>query len=218
MVITKTYTEPPVCEKEILRYAGCKGTPDEGVRTLLEECLEEALPRLSYKVCYVELPVVINEGICDFGCMKVESQNLAKNLQSCEKAILFAATIGVEMDRLIRKYGAISPAKAVMLQALGAERIESLCDAFCAERLDLRPRFSPGYGDLALETQKEIFQILGCSKNIGLSLNDSLLMSPSKSVTAFVGLDAVRDNLASEEKRKINACATCSKADCTFRK
>jgi len=192
MVTTKTYTEPPICKKEILRYAGCKES-DASVENLLTECLEEVLPRISYKVCYIELPLKITENICDFGCMKVESKDLVKNLQGCEMVILFSATIGVEIDRLIGKYGRISPSKAVMLQAIGAERIEALCDVLCEElertfKKKLRPRFSPGYGDVPLETQREIFNILNCSKQIGLSLNDSLLMSPSKSVTAFVGI------------------------------
>ena len=42
-----------------------------------------------------------------------------------------------------------------------------------------RPRFSPGYGDLPLTVQKDFFRVLDCTRKIGLSLNDSLLMSPS---------------------------------------
>jgi cobalamin-dependent methionine synthase I len=52
----------------------------------------------------------------------------------------------------------------------------------------LRPRFSPGYGDLPLELQTNLFKVLDCQHFIGLTLNDSMLMSPSKSVTAIVGL------------------------------
>ena len=66
MVTTKTYTEPPICKKEILRYAGCKDTTDESLQFLLDECLEEVLPNLSYKVCYIELPIVINEDKEDY--------------------------------------------------------------------------------------------------------------------------------------------------------
>ena len=216
MVTTKSYTEPQICKKEMLRYAGCK-EPTPAVETLLEECLIEVLPKLSYKVCYIELPVKIIGDICDFDCMKTESKELVKNLQGCTKVILFAATIGVEIDRLIARYGKISPAKAVMLQAIGAERIEPLCDAFCEElenesQHSLRPRFSPGYGDLSIEVQKEVFGILNCSKNIGVTLNDSLLMSPSKSVTAFVGMDEGK-----EKKEQINKCARCQKMDCAYR-
>lgn len=205
MVITRTYTEPPIDKKEMLRYAGCKNSAQESlqfsaensdgnIEMLLEEALHEVLPRLSYKVCYMELPLSITESECDFGCLQIESKDLVKNLSGCDSVILFAATIGVEIDRLIMKYAAISPAKAVMLQAIGAERIEALCDRFCEDikesesgRVRLHPRFSPGYGDLPLQMQREIFRLLNCEKYIGVSLNESLLMSPTKSVTAFAG-------------------------------
>ena len=54
--------------------------------------------------------------------------------------------------------------------------------------VDTRPRFSPGYGDVPLDAQRDIFSALDISKNLSVYLNDSLLMSPSKSVTAFVGI------------------------------
>lgn len=205
MVITRTYTEPMIDKKEILRYAGCKNSTGESlqfsdknidgnIEILLEEALQEVLPKLSYKVCYMEFPLSITESECDLGCLQIVSKDLVKNLCGCGSVILFAATIGVEIDRLILKYAAVSPAKAVMLQAIGAERIEALCDRFCeemkameSERVRFHPRFSPGYGDLPLQTQTDIFRLLNCGKYIGVSLNESLLMSPTKSVTAFVG-------------------------------
>ena len=47
--------------------------------------------------------------------------------------------------------------------------------------LYLRPRFSPGYGDFALEYQKDIFRMLECEKRIGITLTEGNLMMPSKS-------------------------------------
>ena len=122
--------------------------------------------------------------------MTINSHDLSKNLKGCENIIVFAATIGIEVDRLISKYGKISPAKSLCIQAIGAERIESLCNTFnndiksqlAEKNLFTRPRFSPGYGDLPLTVQKDFFRVLDCTRKIGLSLNDSLLMSPSKSV------------------------------------
>lgn len=216
-VLNKTYNSPAVCEKEILRYAGCKSADSE-TQKLLDLCLDEVLGKLTYKVCYCELPITINENICDFAVFKVSSQKLAANLKDCKRVILLSATVGIEIDRLITKYGYISPAKALMFQAIGAERIEALCDDFCADiedslKISLRPRFSPGYGDLPLETQKQIFSVLDCPKRIGLTLNESLLMSPSKSVTAFAGIS----DKITKKPTLTNKCALCDKKDCAFR-
>ena len=124
-----------------------------------------------------------------------------------------AATVGVGIDRLIAKYSRISPSKALMLQAIGAERIEALCNAFCNDLSacdnSCIKRFSPGYGDLPLEVQRDIFSVLDCGKYIGVSLNGSLVMSPSKSVTAFA--------VASEAINKEDKCRLCGKKDCEYR-
>lgn len=214
-IVTKTYNEPPFCEREILRYAGCK-SPDSETLSLMHTCIKEARDELSYKVCYRELPVSVNNSSCDFEYFTLESQNLARNLNSCKSVIVFSATVGVGIDRLIAKYTRLSPAKALMLQAIGSERAEALCDTFCEnikkeKNVILRPRFSPGYGDLPLPVQRDIFSVLECSKRIALFLNDSLLMSPSKSVTAFVGITD------GESEEKTDKCSYCDKTDCSFR-
>lgn len=210
-VTVKTYAAPPIDEKEILRYSGCRNVGDE-VRSLMHSAVDEAKDRLVYKVCFTELPVEINGSLCDFGLFGAESEGLAKNLSGCGSVVIFAATVGMELDRLIYRYSRLSPSRALMMQAIGAERIEALCGTFCDEigrGRHLKPRFSPGYGDLSLDVQKDIAAILDCSKNIGISLNESMLMSPSKSVTAFVG---ITDKITDTKK-----CDLCDKIDCSFR-
>ncbi|MDI9518658.1 MAG: vitamin B12 dependent-methionine synthase activation domain-containing protein [Bacillota bacterium] len=191
-IITKTYKSLPFNEKEALRYAGCK-IPDEETLKLLNSSIKEIEDKLTYKVCYGVFPLNIKDDLCDFNVFSVKSSKLAKNLNGCSDVVIFAATIGVGIDRLISKYGKISPSKSVMISALGSERIEALCDKFNKDfefenEVSLKPRFSPGFGDLSLMIQKDIFSVLDCPRKIGLSLNDSLLMSPTKSVTAFVGI------------------------------
>ena len=164
-----------------------QGGGDE-ILGLVDECLAEVREMLQYKVCYAILTTETDSNIISLPCGQIASRN--------DKAIIFAATIGIGIDRLISKYSRLSPAKALCLQAIGAERVEALCNDFC-EKMEsefqgkgesLRPRFSPGYGDLPLETQKMIFSLLDCPKRIGVTLGDTLLMSPSKSVTAFIGI------------------------------
>ncbi len=222
----------PFCKNEILRYAGCgkmsecavmrddaenkqSMETDGTLGTLLEECIREAEEQLNYRLCYRILPVRVSGANCDFDAFRLRSQNLAKYLNGCESVILFAATVGVGLDRLIAKYSRISPSKALMFQAIGAERIEALCDTFCEDMREKcasvkKARFSPGYGDLPLTAQKDIFVVLDCARKIGLTLNDSLLMSPTKSVTAIVGIGG-------NEGETIHKCSTCSLQDCAFR-
>lgn len=187
VVHRKEFEQPVVDRQEILRYAFCRQT-DDATEELLNRCLEAALPGISYRVCWLETPVTIRGSVCDFGDFQLTSRRLAKHLTGCSRAVIFAATLGVEMDRLISKFGHLSPAMGLLMQAIGTERIEALCDVFCAEINNAAARFSPGYGDLKLAAQRVLFEQLDCPRQIGLSLNDSLVMSPSKSVTAIVGL------------------------------
>ena len=181
---------PEPDRREILRYARAKG--DGSLDNAIDSVISEAEGTLSYRLCYIRVGVTVSDGRVTLGKLTLTSRDLCKNLEGCTEAVIFAATVGAGIDRLIMKYGSISPSRALLFQAYGSERIESLCDCFCAFLTEktgktLRPRFSCGYGDLPLTVQKDIFALLDCTK-IGLTLNDSLSMSPTKSVTAIVGV------------------------------
>lgn len=177
--------------REIRRYCGCP----EGFDGLIADCLAE-LDALTPRVCFLELPVRRTEAGLDLGFAVTASRDLRKALDGCDRILLFAATIGLQPDRLIAKYNRLSPARALFLQGIGSERAEALCDAFCREQKQryaeegaiLRPRFSPGYGDLPLALQTAVFAALDCTRRLGITLNGSLLMTPSKSVTAIAGI------------------------------
>lgn len=226
-----------ICEavnpKEVYRYLGYRGEiPDETVCSLIETVLtqlrQDMEPKSIYKIydCCVEEDVIrLSQAEHESVGMMVHSKNLADNLQQCRKTALLAATLGIGADKLLRKYEVTNMAKASIAQACGAACIEAYCNILQEDirkqalihpqmdgkRLYLRPRFSPGYGDLPLETQKAIFDQLECSKRIGLTLTQSLLMVPTKSVTAFIGMTE------REESCHIGKCEYCGKADCSFR-
>lgn len=184
-----------ISRREILRYMKCKEISPE-IEALIDASLRECSDKFTYKIVYREFSISIKEDNVDLGFLQVDSRDLAKILNNCDSVILFAATIGLEIDRTILKYSHLSPALALCIQAIGAERIESLCDRFsldlqgkfALQHRSLTPRFSPGYGDLPIEIQRDIFTALSCEKNIGLTLNRSFLMSPTKSVTAIIGI------------------------------
>ena len=207
---------PDVDLREMLRYAACRA-PDEQTLSLAQDCAAEGEKVLRPALCWLEVPLTVSEDEVDLGFACFTSRKLADALRGCHRAVVFAATVGLELDRLIARYGRISPSKGLMMQALGAERIEALCDAFCDDLareyapLTLRQRFSPGYGDLPLDAQRAMFDALQCHRRIGLYLNESLLMSPTKSVTAIVGI-------GSGDACGAESCEECGKKDCDFRK
>lgn len=216
MIHTVTLDPPAWNKNEIMRYARINRS-DPSFDTLIDACIKEAEPLLTYRVCYTIIPISI-DGILQIGHMTINSITVKKAIRQAKEIILFAATVGAPFDRLIRRYSSIAPSKALLYQAIGAERVESLCDAFC-DRMNtelfpagksLTPRVSPGYGDIELELQREIFSVLDCPRKIGLTLDDSLLMSPSKSVTAIAGIvEGCQEHHAS--------CESCNKADCVYR-
>ena len=214
-IFTKTYRDIPFDKDEILRYAGVREATPE-ITALFEECIKEADGIFTCKVCYGTFPLHINGDEVDLSFTKTVSKDLAKTLKNSDSFILFAATVGFELDRLITRYSKISPSKALMFQAIGTERIETLCDTFCLdmekELGNLTMRFSSGYGDLSLEIQKDFFKVLDPNRKIGVTLNESLVMSPSKSVTAIVGISNC------EEKANNHNCEKCNKKNCLFRR
>lgn len=195
-VRTAAFPAPPVNKKEVLRYAGAK-TADDVLAAMLDECISLAWDGFTYRVAYAVYPVMPTENGVSFGSFVIESRDLAKNLAGCHAAILFGASVGRTLDRLVLRESVTSPARALLLDALGTERVEALADTFCrtlaetyeTEGACIRPRFSPGYGDLPLSAQTQIFSVLNLPKSLNVTLNDSLLMSPKKSVTAFVGIE-----------------------------
>ncbi len=213
-VFVKTYAPTKIDEREVLRYAGQRGEALPQLQDMLAACIKESEKAFSYRVCYTAVSARdLLEKWQDGGTL------LAARLQNAKYAVVFAATVGLEIDRLILKEESISPTRALFMQSLGTERIESLCDCFCEEiktECEKRgyftgARFSAGYGDFPLEKQKDIFALLTPQKTIGLTLNDSLLMSPTKSVTAIVPI-------GKRDCEKESGCFSCDKTDCQYKR
>ncbi len=209
-------------KKETLRYLGYKGQQvDPALLSLIDETSQELLRLITPKSVHQEFDCSVpNDSTVYLGSLILQSKHLAKNLTGCDRAIIFAATIGSSADTLIKRYSITSLAKAAVVQAAGAALIETFCDELEStireeahvRSLYLRPRFSPGYGDLSLDYQRDIFNILECNKRIGISLTDTCLMIPSKSVTAIIGLSKARNKGCNEDK-----CLSCTKTTCEYR-
>lgn len=106
---------------------------------------------------------------------------------------LLCGTIGCEFDQWQRRLSAMSAADALVAQEIGLEAVERLMDELEADArkdaeragISLKPRRSPGYGDLPLALSREIVDRLDAARRIGVSVTSADLLSPSKSVTAI---------------------------------
>lgn len=208
--------------KEALRYLGYRGQePDTATMELLESCGRELSAASDRRHLMREFPLSVDgNGRIDGVCFQTDSKSLSRNLGGCGQVLVMAATLGPGVDRLLARYGKIQMAKAVVMQAVSAAMIEAYCNELCAgwrreyeeKGLYLRPRFSPGYGDFPLECQQGILDDLEAGKRIGITLTDSLLMMPSKSVTAVIGVSTTKGFCL------VEGCEACAKTDCAFRR
>ena len=208
-------------ESEVIRYLGYrKQQPEPAVMELVHACMQEAAQKAQPRCIYRRYQLEWSEdGLC-FAGMKVRSRNLSRNLRGCESVILFAATLGSEIDRLLGRYLKLQIAKAAVLQATAAEAIECFCDSWQRqieelakqEGLYVRPRFSPGYGDLSLTLQPDFLRALDTQKQIGLYLSEGGIMLPEKSVTAVMGLSR------EETRCVLQGCEACENTGCAFRR
>ena len=213
--------------KEVQRYMGYHGIVDiapemqEKINKAIEHLGTQSHPRIiskEYRITVSEKTVTLHAENED---VTFESEGLVRNLSGCCGAILLAATVGPACDMLVRRASITSAADAAVYQAAGAAAIEAFLDdcndklkaSYEARGLFLRPRFSPGYGDLKLEHQKDWFRLLDVTKQIGIELTDSLLMVPTKSVTAIIGIGIDKN------KSGCSGCRGCNKHDtCEFSK
>ena len=209
--------------REIYRYLGYRnGARPEGEALRMIEraeagVREAAEPRCVCRRLGLSFPA---ENTLDIGGILIKSAALRRNLDGCAGVYLFAATLGAGVDRLISGLTALGRvSEAAAAQAAAAALIEDCCDeenerlrAGAAERgLKLRPRFSPGYGDFSIAHQRDITRELDTARRLGLTVTESLMLAPMKSVTAVIGLSETGGCTG-------GGCEACAKTDCNFRR
>ena len=205
---------------EPLRYLGVRGEPGPALLAELsgvaDKLTRSVTPRYIWRVFPLsfreEGPALEGIGLTLPGGMAT------RMLGECSQAVLLACTLGAGFEALLRAEQARSMARAAMLDACGSAWVEAGCDA-AEEEISARfpelyrtDRFSPGYGDLPLSLQPALLSALDSWRKIGVSLNESLLMTPSKSVTAVIGLSRTPGPAC---KR---GCASCGNKGCAFRR
>ncbi len=160
--------------------------------SLIEECFNQLKDNVNLKYVSGKVKIKFENGKFDLGFGEFESKSLEKNLGDCKEAYVFLITLGYECDRLLNKLSLISPSRHFICDALASSFAESVCDKaeeIIKEGTPCRVRFSPGYGDLPLSVQPKLLEMLNAQKLCGITINNSYLMSPSKTITCIMGIE-----------------------------
>lgn len=210
---------------ESARYLGYgENTPDENVKKLMRECESEirdcAVPRFVYRVFDIDRQ---EEGIKLSGTdMILTGNSIREHLEGCDRLVLLCATLSDKVDRLIRRTEIADMAKALIMDAMAAAAVEQVCEKaeviIREEYLKNHSqayftwRFGFGYGDLPLKEEGMALKLLNSDKMIGVSINDSLVMFPRKTVACIIGVSG------EEIKSQKRGCVSCNMRDrCKFR-
>ena len=210
----------PISKAEAARYMGVKGEPDSAVLELLDRAEKQVREALCPKYVYIETDISVTEEGVLLEAMKepLTGEDIRRHLKGCDKAVLLAATLSQEADKLIRQAAVTNMAYSLALDCICSAAIEQVCERaekeiFSKLSAPYRTwRFSPGYGDLPLTLQRGFLLALNAQRRIGLTATDSSLLIPSKSVTAVIGISDAPVNKGSR------SCAVCTMKDsCAYR-
>ena len=211
----------PISKSEAARYMGVKGEPDEAVMELLDRAERLVREKVRPKYVYLETDVSFTDEGVVLGAMSepLTGEDIKRHLTGCNRAVMLAATLSQEADKLIRQAGVTNMAESLAIDCICSAAIEQVCDRAEQEIFAEHPapyrtwRFSAGYGDLPITLQRSFLLALNAQRRIGLTATDSSLLIPSKSVTAIIG---VSDDPV---KKGAKGCAICSMKDnCEYRR
>lgn len=214
-----TLTAPD--RNEVLRYMG---TPPERAKedllALVDTCSVRMLSAAQPRWCYRVFPIRLDDGGVHLeGGVFLPGQSLKDHLSGCDRAAVLCATLGSQADTLIRQAECSDMLWALALDCCASTLVEQLCDRAEQQIHAVYPnchspfRFSPGYGDLPLEVNTDLLDLLNAPRAIGLCATSSHLLTPRKSVTALLGLS---DHPIQTHKR---SCPGCPAYDnCQYRK
>ncbi len=138
---------------------------------------------------------------------------LGKILQEAHHFALFVVTAGQAYDdwaARIKKQGDILC--EFVADAIGSATVESM-GLYAKKRLEEllggathSSTFCPGQYHWHISEQRKFFTLMG-EDNVGVTINDSFLMHPIKSVSGLIGIGETLDPT-------ITACSLCPRLDC----
>ncbi|MDR0984936.1 MAG: hypothetical protein LBL53_00340 [Endomicrobium sp.] len=140
--------------------------------------------------------ILINDVVFLNKKFKIKSDNIKQLLNNCFKVYGIFVTVGKALDDKIKDFGKRREfCAAAILDAAGSVAVEKVINIVNLKIKNyenkngniLTRRYSPGYGDWKLESNKDFYNWVG-AKKIGIILNDFYQMKPEKSISALIGV------------------------------
>lgn len=191
------------------------------LRELAAAMIERARPLLTPAVAF-EIHDVLearHERLVISPRVSLRSLLLASTFGDAQSIVIAVCTIGPQLEEAVRAmFAAGQLVEATVLDGVGSAAVEELAQRACRLFEDMaRERglgtsapLSPGSSDWSLEAQRELFDLVS-AEEIGVTLNDSFLMYPLKSLSMVIGMGK---NLSA----KGGPCESCSLSDvCRYR-
>ena len=172
-------------ESELRSRLGTK--PEGALADVVNRWTDEVRKTSECRYCFRKVEVQQSDCGVNLGFGVLPSRNLSIFLAKTTSAYVMAVTLGIGIDRLLRRTSVGSATDQFVLDAVSSAFVEALCDRIQQTFPGAgKARYSPGYGDLPLSCQKPLLSFLQADREAGITLTENDLMVPTKSVTAIV--------------------------------
>ncbi len=207
---------------EIYLNLGYRGAqPDDHVKGMISQMLEEVSV-----FCEPQTGFIILEGLLQgnkFLTLHHELLNIGpfipKYLQNCSHFAVFIATAGLAFDNYCNRFKTEGDIlSAYFAYSIGTEIAEAavryVSELIAKQAYEMKMgcthSYSPGHCSWDISEQENLFKIFP-ENPCGVTLNQSSLMHPEKSVSGIIGLGT---NIA----KMTRSCETCDMINCFKRK
>ena len=189
----------------------------------LDECLTKArsLSKPNYIRVQKKITLVGEDFIEIEGGVRFSNGRIAQYIKGSSDIVIFLVTIGDEIENIAGELtSGKDPLQGYLLDRIGSFAVESLAESvekkirrdYLRIKKSVSRRYSPGYCDWPIEEQRMLAKSLDFSK-IGISLTESCMMRPKKSISAVV---AIADKGVFTERG--STCEICERKDCSYRR
>ncbi|MDQ7063909.1 MAG: vitamin B12 dependent-methionine synthase activation domain-containing protein [candidate division KSB1 bacterium] len=156
---------------------------------------ERLEPKAQYRIVPIEARLPERQTVVLAGEARFTGRGVYRRLAGCRHAAAFLLTLGHRLDSSLRQCNQDDPLDGYLSDCVAAafthsvlRRIEREVRQWAeARRLQLTPRYSPGYHGWPLQDQRPLFSLLQ-TETMNVKLNDQFFMIPQKSVSGIWGL------------------------------